>query len=513
MSNTGCATSPRSASPASSPTGRNFFFGYDGKVSLELQQAAAFGRERRGHARAYRKRERRLRRHVGDHVDPVADDLQTCDRPQKGLRHDVADECVHAARAVRLRDLDGLRPNEHEDALACGSPAGCVHLKRLGAVLDAAVDDGGLEAGHRSDELRDERRGRRAVHLRGRPHLLDPAAPHDRDMIGDGERLLLVVRDVERRDPELELDPPDLLAELHAHLRIESRQRLVEQEHPGLDRECARERDALLHAAGELVRETVAGLAEPDELEQLTHALAPIPLVLPTEPQAVLDVLCGSHVREERVGLEDHPHVALVRRDARHVFPVDDDPSGVGSIEAGDDAERRRLAAARRAEQRQELALAELDLDSVERLDGAEVAVEVLQLQKSHQRVAGTTAPRTPRLRPMSKSDAIAAHVIPKLIRVSAPAGNPCDSFTYWMKIGNVLNAARFAIVNSPMTIASVRNEAARAAARMFGRMTFTSVVVQRAPRLCDASVRVWTSIERKPASSEKNMYGNARMT
>ncbi len=39
------------------------------------------------------------------------------------------------------------------------------------------------------------------------------------------------------------------------------------------------------------------------------------------------------------------------------------------------------------------------------------------------------------------------------------------------------------------------------------------SVVPQRAPRLCDASVRVCTSIERKPASSEKNMYGNARIT
>ena len=37
--------------------------------------------------------------------------------------------------------------------------------------------------------------------------------------------------------------------------------------------------------------------------------------------------------------------------------------------------------------------------------------------------------------------------------------------------------------------------------------------VVQRAPRLCDASVNVCTSIERKPASSEKNMYGNARIT
>jgi len=50
------------------------------------------------------------------------------------------------------------------------------------------------------------------------------------------------------------------------------------------------------------------------------------------------------------------------------------------------------------------------------------------------------------------------------------------------MKIGNVWKAARLAIVNSPITMASVRNDAASAAARMFGRMTRRSVVVQRAP-------------------------------
>ena len=81
------------------------------------------------------------------------------------------------------------------------------------------------------------------------------------------------------------------------------------------------------------------------------------------------------------------------------------------------------------------------------------------------------------------------------------------------MKIGKVWKAARFAIVNSPITIASVRNDAARAAARMFGRITRKRVVPQRAPRLWEASVSVCTSIERKPASSEKNMYGNARIT
>ena len=87
------------------------------------------------------------------------------------------------------------------------------------------------------------------------------------------------MRHVERRDPELELDAPDLLAQLDAHLRVERRERLVEQQHTRLDRERARERDALLHAARELVRVAVAGVAEADELEQLAHALVAVAAV------------------------------------------------------------------------------------------------------------------------------------------------------------------------------------------------------------------------------------------
>ena len=84
-----------------------------------------------------------------------------------------------------------------------------------------------------------------------------------------GERLLLVVRDVERRDPELELDPADLLAELHPHLRVERRQRLVEEQDPRLDRERSGERDSLLHAARQLVRIPLPRMSEADQLEQL----------------------------------------------------------------------------------------------------------------------------------------------------------------------------------------------------------------------------------------------------
>src|SRR5581483_3868239 len=141
------------------------------------------------------------------------------------------------------------------------------------------------------------------------------------------------------------------------YLRVECRQRLVEEQHARLDRERAGERDALLHAAGELMRVAVAGVREADELEQVVDALAPVELVPAANPEPELDVLPRGHVREQRVRLEDHPHVALVGGDAGDVLAVDEDAAAVRTVEACDEAQRGRLAAARRAEEREELAL------------------------------------------------------------------------------------------------------------------------------------------------------------
>ena len=72
---------------------------------------------------------------------------------------------------------------------------------------------------------------------------------------------------------------------------------------------------------------------------------------------------CERHVRVERVVLEHHGDVALARRGEGHVDAVDEHPAVVGDLEAGDDAQRRRLAGARGAEQREELARRDAEVD------------------------------------------------------------------------------------------------------------------------------------------------------
>ncbi len=71
---------------------------------------------------------------------------------------------------------------------------------------------------------------------------------HDGDAIRHRHRLLLVVGDEDEGDADLALDALQLDLHLLAQLEVERPERLVEQEHPWVVDQCARERDALLLA-------------------------------------------------------------------------------------------------------------------------------------------------------------------------------------------------------------------------------------------------------------------------
>ena len=81
--------------------------------------------------------------------------------------------------------------------------------------------------------------------------LLDDAAAHDRDAVGEGQRLDLVVGDVDHGVLELLVQALDLDAELGAELGVEVGQRLVEEEDVDVAHQRPADRDALALAAGE----------------------------------------------------------------------------------------------------------------------------------------------------------------------------------------------------------------------------------------------------------------------
>ena len=68
----------------------------------------------------------------------------------------------------------------------------------------------------------------------------------------------------------------ELVLQLGAGQRVERRQRLVEQQDVGIDGERAGDRDALAHAAGQLGRPAVGGVAEADHVDVAPHARLPL---------------------------------------------------------------------------------------------------------------------------------------------------------------------------------------------------------------------------------------------
>ncbi len=182
--------------------------------------------------------------------------------------------------------------------------------------------------------------------------------------------------DEERRDAEFLLEPPDLLAQGQAHLGVEGGQRLVEQQHARAQGEGPGQRDALLLAAGQLVRVALALVAEADQFQQLGGAGAPLGRADLAHAQSEGHVVDGVQMREEAVRLEHHAGVAAVGRDVRDVLAVHQYGSGVGVFEPREHAQRGGLAAAGRAEEGQELSGAYGQVEPVEGDGGPELAAQ-----------------------------------------------------------------------------------------------------------------------------------------
>src|SRR5438445_4320475 len=223
------------------------------------------------------------------------------------------------------------------------------------------------ELGAQRDELG---RFHRARVVQGEvQHRLDPsgARRHDGDPRREEERL---VQAVGHEDHGLARPAPDVeepLAHEHARLLVEGAERLVHQEDLRVDGERAADRDALLHAPGELAGVLLREALEAERREELRRDRASARRRRAPELEAELHVLehrapgkearILEHGRDPtRVGAGDRPG-------------IDQDAPAVRLNETAEHAEERGFAAARRTDQRAELALAHRERHVVERLD------------------------------------------------------------------------------------------------------------------------------------------------
>ena len=89
--------------------------------------------------------------------------------------------------------------------------------------------------------------------------------------------------------------------------------------------------------------------------------------------------------------LEHQADATLARRHAVHRAAVDDDVAGIDELQAGEHAQQRGLAGARRTQQRQEFARRDGQADAVQRRHAAERLAQVAQLD-----VHSNAPPRSP---------------------------------------------------------------------------------------------------------------------
>ena len=185
----------------------------------------------------------------------------------------------------------------------------------------------------------------------------DLSPVEDHDPIREGERLLLVVRDVDHRRSEGLLQPFEFTPHREPRRHVERRHRLVEEDHVGTERQRPRDRDPLLLTAREFSRHRLRVLREPDGGEHFPGAPPCDHTRFLFDLQRVFDVLLHAHILEQRVVLEYDPHSAPIGRGERNIDPILFDGPCLGGEQTDQQPEQGRFPAPRRTEDREKLAV------------------------------------------------------------------------------------------------------------------------------------------------------------
>ena len=224
------------------------------------------------------------------------------------------------------------------------------------AVADhRAVEDVGL-----ADEVGDEGVDGLVVDVHRGADLLDAALVEDDDGVGQGQGLLLVMRDIYEGDAQFLVHFLQFRLHVLAHLEVQGREGLVQEEHLGLVHDGAGDGDTLLLAAGEGFHVAVLVVGHGHELEHLADALVNLLLRHLLQLEAEGDVLIHIQVREQGVALENGVQRTLVRRDAGQFLAVHEDGAFVRLEKARNHPQEGGLAAARGAEEGEELTAADI---------------------------------------------------------------------------------------------------------------------------------------------------------
>ena len=213
--------------------------------------------------------------------------------------------------------------------------------------------DRALEEVRLAEKVGDEARAGPLVQLPRAAGLDQLAVIEDGDAVGQRERFLLVVRHIDEGAPDAAMQRLQFLLQFRAQLLVECGERFIQQQQVGIEDQ----RHALLLPARQLLRQAFGEGGQLHQVERRPHLRVTVGSRQPAHAQREGDVLRDRHVREQRIALEHHAEVALLRRQRGDVPPVEQHRTLAWRDEAGHRHQDRRLPRSGRAEQRQELPL------------------------------------------------------------------------------------------------------------------------------------------------------------
>ena len=240
---------------------------------------------------------------------------------------------------------------EREQGGARGSGEG--KSQRAGA-RDSVREFGAQEIGP-ADESRGVRRGRPQINLARRGHLLQFARAHQGNAVGKRHGFVLIVRHEDEGDPHVALERLQFGLHLAAKIGVERGEGLIEQQEKGPVHQGARQRHALLLAAGEFRGSRARPVRHFHHGQGLSHARPGLFARDAANAQAVGHVFLDAQVREERVVLENGVHPAAIGRQYVQPLLLHPDFAAVGLFEAGDQTEEGGFARAAFAQDGEEL--------------------------------------------------------------------------------------------------------------------------------------------------------------
>ena len=201
------------------------------------------------------------------------------------------------------------------------------------------------------------------------------------------------MRHIQRRQPGLFDNPPQIIAQPQPQLRIQVGQRLIQQQQPRRINHRPRQRHAL-HLPARKLRHRPVGIGRQiHQLQRLRHRRLHRRPAHFARAQRVGDILPHRHMRPHRVGLEHHPHIAQPRRHQHplarrgHQIPAEADLPARRMLQPGHAAQGRGLAAARRAQQHHNLPGSDGKTHPIHRrLAGREYFAQIADLEFSAHR-------------------------------------------------------------------------------------------------------------------------------